>query len=208
MLAGVIPDFGCPVWAVPGNHDLGRGPEPLDRLGDLVRRPGVAESGLEGVHIAAGRLVRSGSENRYEEAALPVPAPWPAGPVIWLSHFPVIGLAGEVTLAGLPYAGDLVNRPAVLDALADHGDPVIVLAGHLHLRATAVAGTVLQLSHPALIERPHQVSLVELDSGPGRLTVTRSAHFLPDVIRASPAVWELTPRRESWTFARNTWRQP
>lgn len=206
MLASVLADMPIPVWAVPGNHDLGRGPTPLDRLAGTVQLPGPGSS-VGRLPLAAGTLVRSADGSAYLEGVLPDPAGWPAEPVLWLTHFPAIGLRDPVTAAGLPYAGDLANRSAVLGALLRHRAPVIVLAGHLHLRASAAHGTVLQLSHPALIELPHQLTMLEIDVSTGGPTVSRQAHRLPDGGPVPAGGAALTAPNERWQFDGGTWRR-
>lgn len=210
LLAGELPALGRPVWAVPGNHDLGEVADPLRRLDGAVTVPDPVGSGWRGLHVATGRLARvpggAGQTGwgEYREGAAPEVGGWPADrPVFWLTHFPVIGLRAEVTAGGLPYAGDLTDREGVLAALARHPGPVVVLAGHLHLRATAVRGSVLQLSHPALIEPPHQVTLLEVDPGLAGdgIRVARRCLGLTD--GPGPG---LVPRQEAWTYRGGEWR--
>jgi len=210
LLRGELPALSRPVWAVPGNHDLGRVADPLRRLAGAVTAPNPVGTGWRGLHVAAGRLVRVPGEagptgwGGYREDAAPEVDGWPLDrPVLWLTHFPVIGLRAEVTAGGFPYAGDMTNQEDVLAALVRHPGPVVVLAGHLHLRATAVHGSVLQLSHPALIEPPHQVTLLEVDPGPAGdgVRVARRCFALTD--GPGPG---LVPPQEAWTYQGGEWR--
>lgn len=77
-------------------------------------------------------------------------------PLLWLSHFPVLSLESTVR------------------------DPVIVLTGHLHVRAHAIAGNVLQLNMASLAEAPHDASVVTVETHEDAVAVRRTCHRVLD----------------------------
>jgi Calcineurin-like phosphoesterase len=206
MLADVLSGWGTPVWAVHGNHDLGQAPDPLNApdASHLVTVPGPAGIDVQGIWLAAGMLAAIGQDAAYREAAVPQPRLWPRGQLaVWLSHFPVADIRPVLMQAGLPHPGDLVNRADVMAVLAGRSGPVLVLAGHTHVRATAAAGRALQLSFPALIEEPHELSVLELGTEAGQPLVTRTAHALAAAVPMGRG--DLTPVTEAWAFRSDSW---
>lgn len=75
--------------------------------------------------------------------ATPEPHPTSQHPLVWLTYFPVISLKTPIERADWRYAGDLNNRAALQQHLHTLADPVIVLAGHLHIRSHAIAANIL-----------------------------------------------------------------
>jgi hypothetical protein len=65
-----------------------------------------------------------------------------------------------------------------------------VLAGHLHVRAQAIAGNILQLSHAALAGSPHDASIITITVADGRLEVRPTATGVS--IRRTPPQGVLT----------------
>jgi hypothetical protein len=53
--------------------------------------------------------------------------------------------------------------------------PVLVLAGHTRVHATAAVGYTLQFSVPMVIEEPHELRILEQGTEAERLLVTRMA---------------------------------
>ena len=66
--------------------------------------------------------------------------------------------------AGLPYAGDLVNRADLERELRADPRPTLVLSGHIHARCSTHDGPLLQLTVGAVIEPPFDATLVEIDA--------------------------------------------
>ena len=95
------------------------------------------------------------------------------------SHFPILSEAYKVAAAGLPYAGDLVNRADVEARLVGDPRPKLVLSGHIHARCSTHAGPLLQLTVGALIEPPFDATIVEID--PSGLGVHRTARRLGEM---------------------------
>ena len=189
----------APLATVNGNHDLRLG----DEFAASARRHGIrllheeplvlAGVALTGVGIGAG-LARPQYVGQ--------PAAWAgdAPLVVVASHFPVLSEASKVAAAGLPYAGDLVNRADVEAQLTDDQRPKLALSGHIHARCSSHAGPLLQLTVGAMIEPPFDATIVEIDAA--GLGVRRTARRLGDPAPTDPV---FTPDDERWRRAGNRW---
>ena len=98
-----------------------------------------------------------------------------------LTHFPLFEMKPLLADAELKHAGDLVNREPALEAVEAIAGPVLIVNGHLHVHATIVDGRMLQLSVAALVEPPHDATVLTIafDTA-GAATVTRQAAGLVD----------------------------
>ena len=105
-----------------------------------------------------------------------------AGLVVVASHFPVLSEASRVAAAGLPYAGDLVNRADLEGGLRSDPRPKVVLSGHIHARCSTHDGTLLQFTAGALIEPPFDASILEIDG----TSVRRTARRLGEIAVTDP----------------------
>ncbi|ASR37743.1 hypothetical protein BAY61_25155 [Prauserella marina] len=176
-----IRDTGLPSYVVRGNHDLPSiGSDPLgDALtafpGEWPREPRTGGERLGPVTLASGAL--SLGEDGYLDTVAP---PLVAGPLLWMTHFPVLSMAADIEKAGWNHAGDLRNRAEVEARLRACEGPVIALTGHLHVRAYAVAGNVLQLNMAALVEPPHDVAVVTVEAARGSVLVRRTCARIGD----------------------------
>ncbi len=189
----------APLATVNGNHDL--------RLGEgfaaSARRHGLrllyeeplalAGVALTGVEAAAGP-----ARPQY----VGQPAAWSEGAplVVVASHFPILSEAYKVAAAGLPYAGDLVNRSDVEARLVGDPRPKVILSGHIHARCSTHAGPLLQLTVGALIEPPFDATIVEID--PAGLGVHRTARRLGEIAETDPV---FAADEERWRWAREGW---
>jgi hypothetical protein len=115
---------------------------------------------------------------------------------VWLTHFPLLSFEDRCREARLLYSAHLEQLAPTPAALPANTGPVVVLSGHLHLRATTTDANVLQLSFAALVEAPYEVAVVELD--PERASVAyRCASVLePDTER----IPVLDPAEGRWLF--------
>jgi hypothetical protein len=207
----VLETVELPVYVLPGNHDLERGPQPMgafQRALDLpnVILPPVNMALTPGIDLALIGLEPGDGEQRYAAVhSRAVTGNDPALTVV-LTHFPPFAMADMLAGAGLKHAGDLTNREPWLAALAGIPGPVLVVNGHLHVHATIEAGRVLQLSAAALIEPPHDVTILTLgideNSHPW---AGRRATGLFEVPGVSLPV--LSAREECWRFDAGSWRQ-
>jgi hypothetical protein len=172
----------APLATVNGNHDLRLG----DEFAQCARRHGIRllhEEPLEldGVAVVGvgvgpgprrpqyvGRLDGSGGE----------------GLLVVASHFPVLSEAYRVAAAGLPYAGDLVNRADVERLLVADERPKVVVSAHIHARTSTHDGPLLQFTVGALIEPPFDATIVELD--PAGLSARRTARRLGEIAEIDP----------------------
>jgi predicted phosphodiesterase len=188
----------APLATVNGNHDLRLGEEFAERAHEhgirlLHEEPlELAGVGLTGVGIDrgpappqyAGQIDGCGGD---------------AGLVV-ASHFPVLSEALRVAGAGLPYAGDLVNRADVESQLRSDRRPKVVLSGHIHARCSTQDGTLLQFTVGALIEPPFDATIVEID---GTSTeVRRTARRLGEIAVTDPV---FAPDDERWQWADDRW---
>lgn len=108
----------------------------------------------------------------------------------------------------LPYAGDLHNRQQLADTLHTRPGPVLALTGHLHIRAHAIDRNILQLTHAALVEHPHEATIVEVTHEGETLTVARYALTVtsaPPPDNPNQPAGTIDPPRGSWCWADDQW---
>jgi len=104
----------------------------------------------------------------------------------------------------VPFAAARDDSEESLRALGELAGPVLIVNGHLHVHATIADGRILQLSVAALIEPPHDVTLLTLgfdDAGNPR--VARQASGLFETPGVSLPV--LSDREETWQFRDGVW---
>ena len=182
----------APLATVGGNHDLRLG----DEFADCARTHGIQllhEQPLEGVTgVAVGRGPAPpqyvGQLAGLRESGLAIVA----------SHFPLLSEASRVAAAGLPYAGDLVNRADLETQLRSDARPTLVLSGHIHARCSTHAGPLLQFTVGAVIEPPFDATLVEVEG----TTVRRTARRLGEIAVTDPV---FAPDDELWQWADDRW---
>jgi predicted phosphodiesterase len=203
-------ETGLPVWAVSGNHDLIGRAEALDeavqRVGaDNVRLATPEGEVVEGLRIAGfsitngdwGYIPRSGSTLHTSE--------WRDEPVLLISHYPIISFAEEVSGTGLMYGDDLENLDEVAQPLLERSKPIVVLSGHIHIRYACVVQKVLQISCPALVEPPFEVTLLDIEPEEGRIAVRLES--VPLISSFPINVSGLSPLQQKWVFEAGTWRK-
>jgi predicted phosphodiesterase len=202
----VFATVGVPVMVVPGNHDCEFGTAVfcghVDRLGapSIATAGGVRKLGVCAV-VGLTDLAPDGGGGLLIGD---VPSGgWGDGPLVLLTHFPLLDRRAETLAAGFKYAGGFRDG-GVARRLFDRRDPAIVLHGHLHLRDTTARQNVLQIGCPALIEPPHEATVVEIVAGEGdcRVAVEHVSLVASDVAR----VPVLGPARGEWRFGEQVWR--
>lgn len=193
---------GLPLKFVSGNED----PPALVAAVHPDARVGVEGQLLDSWLRLAGIDAESpdgGASGRATEA--PATAGWEQDTVALLSHFPLLPRSADFKAAGLLYAGDLLDRSSWAEALLARSAPTIVLSGHLHARDSASAGRVLQFGFGALIEPPHEFSVVEFEPGNGYPRVRRRTLDLGGPAPACDP--SLAPRFEEWAFDGDCWQR-
>ena len=210
VLSRVRKSNGPPIVAVAGNHDVGAvvavvagnvdGGAHNDALamsarahdvrllaGDATRVAGVP---LLGVGITRAAPGWGGFRGALD-------APPRDGPFdIVASHFPLISHEAEITAAGLPYSGDLVNRAELESLLRQSRVPTVVFSGHVHSRCSAASGNILQITVASMIEPPFECTVVDIDSaGDDFISVRRRAFTLGDPAAINPV---FAPADERW----------
>ena len=189
----------APLATVNGNHDLRLGgefaecahkhgirllyEEPLELAGVVVTGVGVDRGPAPPQYVGQ----TGGGEG---EGSL----------VVVASHFPLLSEASRVAAAGLPYAGDLVNRAEVEGLLRSVTRPKVVLSGHIHARCSAHDGPLLQFTLGALIEPPFDATVVEIDAR--GLSVRRTARRLGEIAVTDPVFAE---DDERWQWTDDRW---
>ena len=195
VFARLAAGASAPLTVVNGNHDLRLGEE----FAACARRHGIsllceeprADGGvaIRGVEVGPGvkpPQYRGRAEPWRGEAAVGVVA----------SHFPLLSEAERVAAAGLPYAGNLVNRGELESRLAAEPLPTLVLSGHIHARCTASAAALLQFTVGALIEPPFDATIVEVEpEGP---RVRRTARRFGEIAAIDPV---FAPDEEAWEWS-------
>ena len=183
----------APVVAVNGNHDL--------RLGDAfaarARAHGIALLTEQPVELAGVSLrgIELGPGPRAPQYVGRPGARAGEGLDVVASHFPILSEALGVAGAGLPYAGDLVNRAELEALLRSEERPTLVVSGHIHARSTAQAATLLQFSVGAVIEPPFDATIVDIDATAAR--VRRRARRLGAIAPIDPV---FAPDAETWQW--------
>jgi len=189
----------APLATVNGNHDLRLGEE----FAACARVHGIRlvhEEPLElaGVAVTGVGIDRGPAPPQYVGRAGELGDG--AGLVVVASHFPVLSEAFRVAGAGLPYAGDLVNRADVEGRLRSDPRPKVVLSGHIHARCSTHDGPLLQFAVGALIEPPFDATIVELD--PAALSAGRSARRLGELAVTDPV---FVGEEERWRRIDGRW---
>jgi predicted phosphodiesterase len=163
-----------PTFFVAGNHDL------VDEL------PDVGEIRLD-----------------FPVTKLPGGELPPHGPLLLLSHDPVLSQEELFAARGFKYAGRLDGADGVAAQLQDRVAPTVVFCGHVHARASCADGDVLQLAFGALIEPPFECAIVEIEPAPERLSIRRRSCRLGAQGEGSEPVF--APGDELWEFAGRGW---
>jgi hypothetical protein len=187
----------APLATVNGNHDLRLG----DEFAASARRHGIRLLHEEplvhgGVAVTGVEVGKGPAPPQYVGQA----ADWDdqAPLVVVASHFPVISEASRVAAAGLPYAGDLVNRADIEARLRSDLRPKLVLSGHIHARTSTTCGPLLQCTVGAVIEPPFDATLVEIDG----TSVRRTARRLGEIAVTDPV---FAPDDERWEWKDDRW---
>jgi hypothetical protein len=187
----------APLGTVNGNHDLRLG----DEFAECARKHGIRllhEEPLElaGVAVSGVGVDRGPAPPQYVGQL----GGWgEADLVVVASHFPVLSEASRVAAAGLPYAGDLVNRLDVEGRLRSDPRPKLVLSGHIHARCSTQAGPLLQFTVGAMIEPPFDATLVEIDG----TSVRRTARRLGEIAVTDPV---FAGDDEHWQWTDDQWK--
>jgi predicted phosphodiesterase len=201
------------VWAVSGNHDCF---ERTDALEMAVRRVAAKNVRLasptgelaEREPRVAGFCVASGSGGYKARSNGGRGAEdWGDEPAVWLSHYPMVSFAEEVSQARLTYGDDLEDLEEVARPLLTRSAPTVVVSGHIHLRHDCVVGRVLQLSCAALVEPPFEIAILDFRIDPE----TRGDHMVvhrksvPLVSSSAVSCPVLSPPRQEWVFEAGEW---
>ena len=208
-----------PAILLSGNHDV---LTPGVRLEDEVRARGAAHvvSPLASIPDAPAVKAFAGASVGlavHEVTALTDRGPQPfdvhgsrladgdqsASLDVWLTHFPLLSFEDRCRQARLLYSAHLDQLAPPPAALPANTGPVVVLSGHLHVRATATEANMLQLAFAALVEAPYEVAVVELDTERASVAYRCVSVLEPDAER----IPVLDPAEGRWLFdpASNRW---
>jgi hypothetical protein len=132
-------ETGRRVWTVSGNHDCF---ERLDALevamrrvaADNVRLASPAGEVVGREPRVAGLCPMSGSRRyRARSNGGRGAEAWGDDPTVWLSPYPMVSFAEEVSSASLIYGDDLEDREEVAQPLLTRSAPTVVVSGHVRL---------------------------------------------------------------------------
>jgi predicted phosphodiesterase len=197
------------IATVAGNHDVGSGSSEggVSALGESARLSNIRFLVGDSMEVSAHTLLgvgveRSAAGSSQFRGTLCTP-PREGALTIVASHFPLLSHRSEITAAGLPYSGDLVNRAELETALQDARVPALVLSGHVHARCSATSGCVLQITVGAMIESPFDCTMVdvELRDG-GAIVVRRRVRTLGAAAAVNPV---FAPEDERWAWQGHRW---
>lgn len=199
--------LGCtttPAFVVGGNHDgIGMLARALRAEPGTARMIGARGRDVAGVRVAGLPITRR-RPGRWACTKRPAVAEWGRGPVVLASHFPVLARERQLREAGLRHPAGLLNRERIEDDLRRRGTPTVVVGGHMHVRDSASAGPILQISCGALVEPPFDATVLTVEAHEGSVTVERRAYELGTAReRRNP---RMVPARQRWHFtARRGW---
>jgi DNA repair exonuclease SbcCD nuclease subunit len=203
--------LACPVHILPGNHDL---IHTDDALSTVMERHGGQRAILAPTAVAlAGDLylVTVALAPRDAQGAFhahDLPAAPPTAPLMIFTHFPLLETRERLLAQDLKHAGDLHNRPDLKHSLVTRTAPTIVVHGHLHVRDAHATGPVLQLACAALIEPPHEVTVLEIErEATGEVVVTRHAEPVAPPAPGVSRIPVLAPADQTWRFADDRWTE-
>lgn len=204
-----LEEVDLPVYVLPGNHDLDGSEKPLAAFQTALDLPQITipprtVALTPEIDLALISLEPQPGSRKYAAVRSRAESGNDAMLTVVLTHFPAFAMQELLAGADLKHAGDLVNREPLLEALAALPGPVLILNGHLHVHATIVERRTLQLSVAALIEPPHDVTIVEIGiDDVGRPRIERGASEL--MVIPGVALPVLSPRQESWHFSGERW---
>jgi predicted phosphodiesterase len=163
-----------PLFVVAGNHDL---VDELPDAGDVGRIPLVKK-------LSGGDLS-------------------PSGPLVLLTHYPLLSQKAVFEERGFKYAGCDDHADEVVARLLERSAPTVVLCGHVHARESRSNESILQLTVGALIEPPFECAIVELETSPEHFTLHRHSHRLASTgVGVEPV---FAPADENWAFQESGW---
>lgn len=192
-----------PVAVVEGNHDVQLDRALVPRRADV--RDGWARAEAVG-HEELVSLRAIGVDHDGEWARDRGPALVADGlATVVVSHFPLVPHAERLAAAGLPFPGELADRALWLELLAATRIPTVVLSGHVHVRDATCHDNVLQICVPALVERPHEAAVVEVDPLGGSVRCTRIDSTLGAAAARGAEPWLLAPTDERWELVDGSW---
>ncbi|HET6449471.1 MAG TPA: metallophosphoesterase [Conexibacter sp.] len=187
-----------PVAVVEGNHDVLRDRDLVSRRADVrdgwCRAEAVAHEQLVALRAVGvdrdDRWVRDRAQRTSSDGLA----------TVLVSHFPLVPHTARLAAAGLPCPGELADRALLLELLTASRLPAVVLSGHVHVRDTAAHDNVLQICVPALVERPHEAAIVDVDPFEQvvRCMRIRGDGPIPEV---DAERWLLAPLDERWELA-------
>lgn len=198
---------GKPIILLSGNHDVTDDPGSPSGFqhffADAATCTPPLLTALSGRSVQLLGVERDAETNTLRSLGAPISSRIGSLEII-MSHYPLLPLAETLRLAGMKHAGDLTDLEQRTSELLALTKPAIVLHGHLHVRATTVAGQILHLSFAALVEPPHECSMLTISTLPGgQLRIARSASS----VLATPELQlpVLSPSEEIWSFAGEAW---
>lgn len=200
-----LQDSDKPVIVLSGNHDITAADRSAPDFQQFFTNDTTCAPPLTtkfgGFAAQLLGLTRSPETNLLTSLGDPLPSTSEA--VIVMSHYPLLPMTEALRFADLKHAGDISDLEIRSRQLADRHGPTLVMHGHLHVRATTTAGSVLHLSFAALVEPPHEVSIVTISETSGEFAVGRRAiSVLPAAVERLPV---LSPDREHWAWNGAAW---
>ena len=191
-----------PVAVVEGNHDVRLDRTLVPQRGDVRdawrRARAVAHEELVALHAAGVDRDERWALGREADSADHGLA------TVLVSHYPLVPHADRMAAAGLPWPGELDDRGPLFERIAATRIPTVVLSGHLHVRDASCQDAVLQICVPALVERPHEAAVVEVEPLGHAVRCMRIRSDGPAPARGAEP-WLLAPADERWTFADGSW---
>lgn len=208
QLAG---EFGGPVRVVAGNHDRSSDNHTFEAvfasassMNASVAAAGERVSELHGLPIV-GIAITSDDAGRNGSASHVGVADWASALTVVLSHYPVLKVRDQLRTAGVRDSGELSNAAPSLADLRARRAPTLVLNGHLHARLEVAEGPLLQLSVAALVEPPHEATIVDIVMDPKPVVTVHRFSIEQRATESSYGTPILAPHESRWMLVEDEW---
>jgi len=177
----MVQDVDRPIYLLPGNHDVGDGGSLMREIVAAVSQPWVEQGPFQAQRMSGGLTLAAmdleASPNPWiGQSRNGLPGPCDGDDLLlMLTHYPLCSTQEFLMEAGFRHPGDLADFEVCERAADNWQIPSLILSGHLHFRGEWARGKRLQMNFAALIEPPHDVSVVVIERTAKGIAVERQS---------------------------------